>query len=313
MNSFNNLIKLSLNENTRFFIFDTKGEGHKYDDQDFNKYSWSPRKYNLVRPGDLFIYRRPSRNNVGQGFYFFGAGQVGPIYTIGHDMIQAQIINPLVFDNYLYSIDLLNFKWTFKEKNRDDWQYFFNQYGMMEINRQDFIALINLQANTKRELDLIYDQIDKELEVNLYQQIHNHHYRVEDKTITQKVRGSAQAIFAKEVKGNYSNRCCITGINTQRLLIASHIIPWSEDEDNRLNPANGLCLSPLFDKAFDLGLITITTNKKVKISNTIQKDKYLFEYFSDFDGLKINTRVPIPPKEEFLQWHNQNTFEQIIK
>lgn len=43
------------------------------------------------------------------------------------------------------------------------------------------------------------------------------------------------------------------------LLNASHIIPWSVDVQNRLNPRNGLCLNAILDRAFDRGLMTINT------------------------------------------------------
>jgi putative restriction endonuclease len=312
MRLFDNLYEKTIEINTRFFILDTRGVGHKYDDQDFLKYSWSPKQYNRVRPGDVFIYRRPTSKSRRESFYFFGAGIVGPIKSLGHDIVQAEILNPVVFDNYLYALDLINFKWTFKQKVRDDWQYFFNQYGMMEIAREDFTGLLKLQKNTKTEIDLLYEEIDKKVEVNLYQQIHQRNFRVENKVVTQKIRGSAQAIFAKEVKGNYLNRCCITGISTQRLLIASHIGPWSVDEDNRLNPANGLCLSPLFDKAYDLGLITVNQDKKVLVSSIIRKDKALFEYFTQFEGQKIYSKVAIPPEEAFLIWHQNHVFDRIL-
>lgn len=313
MTPFDTLINKSSQSDVNFFILDTKGIGHKYDDQDFVKYSWSPKRYNRVKSGDLFIYRRPNTKSQRESFYFFGAGIIGKINNITSELVQAEIINPVIFDNYLYPIDLINFKWGFKQKSRDDWQYFFNQYGMMQIDRSDFISLIQMQFNSKKEILAAYEEIDKELEVSLYKQIHQENYKVEDKLLTQKVRGSAQAIFAKEVKGNYLNKCCVTGINTQRLLIASHIVPWSEDQNNRLNPANGLCLSPLFDKAFDLGLITITPEKKIVVSKYIQKDKYLNEYFTTFNGRKIFSSVLIPPNPEFLKWHNNNTFEKVYK
>jgi putative restriction endonuclease len=311
MISFDILFNKSSNEGIRFFILDTRGVGHKYDDQDFLKYSWSPKQYNRVRPGDVFIYRRPNSKSQKESFYFFGAGIIGQINPIDTNIVQAKILDPVIFDHYLYPIDLFSFKWTFKSKKRDDWQYFFNQYGMMEIHRDDFLGLLKLQANTQQEIETLYEEIDKEIEVNLYQQIHQQNFRVENKYLNQKIRGSAQAIFAKEVKGNYLNKCCITGISTQRLLIASHIVPWSVDEDNRLNPANGLCLSPLFDRAFDLGLITVNADKKIIISTSIQKDKALFEYFKDFAGKKIYTHVSIPPKAEFLSWHQQNVFDKL--
>ena len=312
MEHLDHLYKQSIQKDTRFFILDTRGVGHKYDDEDFKKYSWSPKQYNRVRSGDLFIYRRPNTKSQKESFYFFGAGIIGPIQKINENIVQATIINPLIFNNYLQPIELINFKWTFKQKTRDDWQYFFNQYGMMEIAQVDFINLLKLQYSYKPQLQNIYEEIDQQLEVNFYQQMHQMNFKVEDKVMTQKVRGSAQSIFAKEVKGNYFHKCCITGINTKELLIASHIVPWSKDENNRLNPANGLCLSPLFDKAFDLGLLTVKTDYRVEVSNLIKKDKVLFDYFFNYIGKKINSNVRIPADLGFLNWHNKNIFKENI-
>lgn len=75
-----------------------------------------------------------------------------------------------------------------------------------------------------------------------------------------------QNFFRHSVLSAYDNRCCITGLAIPKLLIASHIIPWSVDTKNRLNPSNGLCLSMLHDKAFDTGIITITRDMTVCVS-----------------------------------------------
>jgi putative restriction endonuclease len=72
-----------------------------------------------------------------------------------------------------------------------------------------------------------------------------------------------QSVFREMVLSNYSTKCAITGINIPQLLFASHIIPWSKNEKERLNPENGICLSALCDKAFDKGLIAINTNYEV--------------------------------------------------
>ena len=58
-----------------------------------------------------------------------------------------------------------------------------------------------------------------------------------------------QNVFRAMILNNYRTRCAITGIDIPELLIASHIIPWAKDEENRLNPSNGICLSALYDKA----------------------------------------------------------------
>ena len=110
MTPFDTLINKSTQSDVNFFILDTKGIGHKYDDQDFVKYSWSPKRYNRVKSGDLFIYRRPNTKSQRESFYFFGAGIIGKINNITSELVQAEIINPVIFDNYLYPIDLINFK-----------------------------------------------------------------------------------------------------------------------------------------------------------------------------------------------------------
>ena len=69
-----------------------------------------------------------------------------------------------------------------------------------------------------------------------------------------------QYFFRKTILAAYNNTCCITGINKPELLIASHIIPWSENEELSVNPLNGLCLNAIHDKAFDCGLIAIRTD-----------------------------------------------------
>ncbi|WP_184449962.1 HNH endonuclease signature motif containing protein [Rhizobium sp. BK538] len=54
-------------------------------------------------------------------------------------------------------------------------------------------------------------------------------------------------------------KCCATGLDIESLLVASHIHPWSaSDDQERLDPYNGLLLSAALDAAFDRGLITLS-------------------------------------------------------
>jgi putative restriction endonuclease len=64
-----------------------------------------------------------------------------------------------------------------------------------------------------------------------------------------------QSFFRKSVLAAYNFQCCVTGLEIPELLNASHIIPWSKDEANRVNPRNGLCLNAIHDRAFDRGLL----------------------------------------------------------
>lgn len=118
--------------------------------------------------------------------------------------------------------------------------------------------------------------------------------------------------FRQLVLSNFNNTCCITGIKEPEVLIASHITSWSVYSENRLNPANGLCLNALHDKAFDKGLITIMADDyTIKISPKFKKKKTLEteQYFLIFEGKQINLPKKFMPDPEFLKVHNNAFFE----
>ncbi|WP_462267260.1 HNH endonuclease [Mucilaginibacter sp.] len=115
-----------------------------------------------------------------------------------------------------------------------------------------------------------------------------------------------QHLFRRIVLSNYNNQCCITGIALTELLVASHILPWSIDKVNRLNPANGLSLNNLHDKAFDSGLITITEDFKIKVSSRFYKYKEvksIQDNFIQYNGQPLVEPKKFLPNTEFLKVH----------
>lgn len=121
-----------------------------------------------------------------------------------------------------------------------------------------------------------------------------------------------QSVFRDMVLSNFESRCCITGINRPELLIAGHIIPWSIDTKNRLNPKNGLALNALHDKAFENGLITITEDYKVKVSSALLEKaeiKAIRQNFIQYDNKNILLPKKFMPDREFLKYHNQQKFK----
>lgn len=122
-----------------------------------------------------------------------------------------------------------------------------------------------------------------------------------------------QAFFRSTVLATYNNSCCITGITIPELLIASHIVPWSKDEKNRMNPRNGLCINALHDKAFDSGLMTITPDYKIKLSPLLKKEKKqlaITEYFLGYENKKIELPTRFLPDPSFLTYHNDVVFQR---
>jgi putative restriction endonuclease len=80
-----------------------------------------------------------------------------------------------------------------------------------------------------------------------------------------------QHFFRKRVLGAYRGSCCITGLNIEPLLVASHIVPWAEAKEHRLNIRNGLCLNALHDRAFDRHLLWIEADWTIRISPRLRE------------------------------------------
>jgi putative restriction endonuclease len=124
-----------------------------------------------------------------------------------------------------------------------------------------------------------------------------------------------QSLFRNVVLATYNHQCCITGIKQTELLIASHIVPWSKDDKNRLNPMNGLCLNALHDKAFDTGLIainpddyTIILSKEIKHKKNINASIEI--NFIAYENKQILLPDKFLPQPEFLNYHIKNIFRQ---
>ena len=124
-----------------------------------------------------------------------------------------------------------------------------------------------------------------------------------------------QYFFRLAILNSYSNRCCITGMNEPRLLVASHIKPWnvSDEKTERTNPQNGLCLNALHDKAFDRGLITINSNYEIIISSQLKNtnmDQDTKGWFMKYDHREIIKPDKFLPDPKFIEYHNDVIFQR---
>ncbi len=119
-----------------------------------------------------------------------------------------------------------------------------------------------------------------------------------------------QQLFRRRVLSAYEYRCCVTGLEEPALLIASHISPWSEAPEHRLNPSNGLCLSSLHDRAFDQGLITFNQHLEMVLSPAIKKLKSPIgeESFARYEGVQIRMPIHGHPDERLLAYHREKVF-----
>lgn len=118
-----------------------------------------------------------------------------------------------------------------------------------------------------------------------------------------------QDYFREIVLNNYANRCALTGLPIRELLIASHILPWSGHEAERLNVRNGIALNRLHDAAFDQGLISFDDDLCLILSKRLQShisSESVKSSFETYEGKPMNLPVDgIRPDAIFLAIHKQ--------
>lgn len=126
----------------------------------------------------------------------------------------------------------------------------------------------------------------------------------EMETMTRRRLG--QDFFRRSVLVSYNHHCCITGTPIPALLSASHIVAWSADRTQRLNPRNGLCLAKTQDAAFDRHLITLDEDLRVVLSKSI-RDHFTSEAvranFQPYEGKRIVLPHRFTPDPALLKRH----------
>lgn len=112
-----------------------------------------------------------------------------------------------------------------------------------------------------------------------------------------------QQTFKDKLVKLFGNRCAVTG--ARQLLNASHIKPWAKANDaERLDPFNGLLLSPVYDRAFDEGLITFEDSGAIVLSDIIAPDAAALAVRSDACVANLS-----PFSVPYLEFHRTKIFK----
>ncbi|WP_281231011.1 HNH endonuclease [Flavobacterium gelatinilyticum] len=173
------------------------------------------------------------------------------------------------------------------------WDEFFN-------NQEELIFLSEEILAQKQ-----HTSIEKKYE-NILSDIKNLEGKDVYRTVKTRVN---QSVFREMILSNYNSKCAISGIDLPELLLASHIIPWSQNEEHRLNPENGICLSALYDK----GLVGINLDHKIILSDALKKkrdNEYFNKYFYHLENQQIIRPQKYLPKKEFLEHHLDTIFNK---
>jgi putative restriction endonuclease len=135
-------------------------------------------------------------------------------------------------------------------------------------------------------------------------------YAIENRKLEIKAR-QKQSLFRTKVLNNFNLQCCLSDTVEEDLLIASHIIPWADRIQSRLDPSNGLCLSYVYDKLFDEGYFSLgndlrvmTTDRAVELSHNVQ------ETLLSIEGEKIHEPRTYPIATNYLEYHRMYRFKK---
>ena len=122
------------------------------------------------------------------------------------------------------------------------------------------------------------------------------------------VQRVGQEIFREGLIQFWDGRCAVSGLAVTSLLRGSHIKPWAacETDSERLDVFNGFLLAPSLDATFDRGLITVSDDGSVVVSDELSNvDRRLL-------GLDLPLRVTRldDGHRAYLLFHREHVFRR---
>jgi putative restriction endonuclease len=119
-----------------------------------------------------------------------------------------------------------------------------------------------------------------------------------------------QGAFRVLLTDLYKRRCAITGESTLPALEAAHIVPYAEHGTHEIQ--NGLLLRADFHKLFDMGLVGVTPDLKIRISPRIRNEWFNGKAYYRLDGEPLSVLPDNPrdkPDPDRLAWHIHHVFQ----
>lgn len=141
-------------------------------------------------------------------------------------------------------------------------------------------------------------------------------YEVADSEAVVNGRGPYQALFRNHLMLSYSRRCALCDTRHPAMLVAAHIVPWSLDSKNRLNPRNGILLCKTHDAAFEAGILHILPDYTVElmVTGTDKLGVHLADFLQKNTAGKLRTphNKAHAPSPDFFKWRlSKNKVEKV--
>lgn len=112
-----------------------------------------------------------------------------------------------------------------------------------------------------------------------------------------------QKNFRKELIQEFNCKCALCEINDKRLLIASHIIPYSEciNKSDMYKSYNGLLLCSCHDALFDKHLISFNNYGDICIKKDL--DSYLYSFLNINSKMKLDSKYLTQERKDCIKKH----------
>lgn len=117
-----------------------------------------------------------------------------------------------------------------------------------------------------------------------------------------------QTNFRKALLKEADEECMVTGLGYPQLLVASHIKPFAEceDEEESYDPMNGLLLSENIDSLFDKFLISFSASSgEILLADGV--DDGLLKKFGIKKSYRLRHEYLTDKRKEYLKLHNART------
>lgn len=113
--------------------------------------------------------------------------------------------------------------------------------------------------------------------------------------------------FREEVLDRYGNACPVSGVDHPGLLDVAHVLPWSDHPDKRGVLENVPPLDKTHHAAFDCGLFTIDSDRRLWVNPGFETESTVLEgTLTSRDGEPVERLSNAPVDPAFLRTRNQH-------
>ena len=165
------------------------------------------------------------------------------------------------------------------------------------------ITLLDAQQKQSKPSEFIFALGQNQISNNIFQEMEEAKVQLAGLTETERL----ELIKSRIGQGRFRNElikywggCAVTAVTNLPLLNASHIKPWCRsDNSERLNPYNGILLTPNYDLLFDKGFISFKNDGQIIISAELSKEEQKALTISS----EIHLRKIRSEHNSFLEYH----------